>query len=99
MSHASHVSPGSLTDLWMSREFPDPTIYPETIAYRDQSGRAEMPRMVKIQGGQRSRVLVVAGLKWTGERTGDPMDEADRQRIISRIRSVYDEWGYPYELR
>jgi hypothetical protein len=26
------------------------------------------------------------------------MAEPDRVRIIERIRSVYDEWGYGYEL-
>lgn len=83
----------------MSPEFPDPTIYPETITYRDESGTAEMPRVIEVQGVQRSRVLLVAGLQWAGDRQGDPMDEPDRQRIVSRIRAVYDEWGYPYDLR
>jgi hypothetical protein len=26
------------------------------------------------------------------------MTDGDRDRIIARVRSVYDEWGYHYEV-
>lgn len=98
LPHAEHSDGWSLTDLRMSPEFPDPASFPPTVVYRDAEGVAELPRRVEIRGDRRIRVLVPRQLRWRGDRDGQPIAESDRARIVERIRSVYDEWGYPYEL-
>lgn len=98
LPHAAHSDGWSLTDLWMSPEFPDPASFPPTVVYSDAEGVAELPRRVEVRGDRRLEVLVPQQLRWRGDRDGQPMAEPDRVRIVERIRSVYDEWGYRYEL-
>lgn len=98
LPHVEHSDGWSLTDLFMSPEFPDPDDYPPTVRYQDSTGDAELPRAVPMIAGERRRVLRPNGLSWAGEREVEPMADADRARIIDRIRSAYDEWGYRYEL-
>jgi len=98
LPHAAHSEGWSLTDLWMSPDFPDPASFPPTVVYHDADGVAELPRRVEVRGDRRLRVLVPRQLRWSGNREGEPMTEPDRARIVERIRSVYDEWGYRYEL-
>lgn len=110
LPRASHSDGWSLEDLWQSPEFPDPEVYPSTIAYADPEGSAELTRSIKIVDEVRHerfhdvpvkvrrKVLHPATLHWTGDRTGEPMTDIDRARITERIRSVYDEWGYAYEV-
>jgi hypothetical protein len=68
------------------------------VVYRDGSGEAELPRRIETDAKRQWRVLKPGGLRWIGARAGEPMGDGDRARIIGRIRSVYDEWGYPYAL-
>jgi len=48
--------------------------------------------------GERRRVLHPGRLSWIGDRDGEPMSDLDRTRIVNRIRSAYDEWGYRYDV-
>jgi len=110
LPRASHSDGWSLTDLYLSPEFPDPEVYPPTIAYAGPEGSAELTRTFTIVDEVRHerfhdvpvkvwrRVLHPGSLHWTGDRTGEPMTDADRARITERVRSVYDEWGYTYEV-
>jgi hypothetical protein len=98
LPHAAHSDGWSLSDVWMSPEFPDPTSFPPMVVYRDASCVAELPRRIEVRGDRRLRVLVPRQLRWCGDRDGQPMAEPDRARIVERIRSVYDEWGYRYVL-
>ncbi|MBA3878059.1 MAG: hypothetical protein C0498_14280, partial [Anaerolinea sp.] len=110
LPHASHSDGWSLTDFYLSPEFPDPEVYPPTIAYAGPEGSAELTRTFKIVDEVRHErfhdvpvkirrtVLHPGTLHWTGDRTDEPMTDADRARIIERIRSVYDEWGHAYEV-
>jgi len=110
LPHAAHSDGWSLTDLYLSPEFPDPEVYPPTIAYAGPEGSAELTRSIRLVDEVRHerfhdvpvtvrrRVLHPGTLHWTGGRTGEPMTDADRARITERVRSVYDEWGYAYEV-
>jgi hypothetical protein len=88
----------SIVDHWMTPEYEDPGVFPPTIQYRDFDGEAEMIREIEISGGFRQRVLKPATLRWIGRRSGEPMTKADRARIFSRIRSVYDHLGRRYRV-
>jgi hypothetical protein len=96
--HVEHSDGWSLTDLFLSPEFPDAADYPPTVRYRDATGEAELPRDIPTIDGERRRVLHPGELHWVGEREGEPMSDDDRARIIDRIRSAYDEWGHRYDL-
>lgn len=98
LPRVEHSDGWSLTDLFMSPEYPDPDDYPPTVRYRDATGEADLPRQVPTIEGERRRVLDPSGLRWVGDREDEPMGEPDRTRIMDRIRSAYDEWGYRYEL-
>lgn len=95
---AVHSAGWSVTDLWMSPAYPDPDTYPPAIIYADAAGVAELPRRIEVRGDRRFRVLVPGRLQWIGDRTGESMTDGDRDRILERVRSVYDEWGYRYEI-
>ena len=98
LPRVEHSDGWSLTDLFLSPEFPDAADFPPVVRYRDAAGEAELPREIPTIDGERRRVLHPGALQWVGEREGEPMSEDDRIRIMVRIRSAYDEWGYPYEL-
>lgn len=98
LPHVEHSDGWSLTDLFMSPEFPDPDDFPPTVRYRDATGEADLPREVPTIDGERRRVLHPGRLRWIGDRDGEPMSDLDRTRIVSRIRSAYDEWGYRYDV-
>ena len=98
LPQVEHSDGWSLTDQFMSPEFPDPDDYPPTVRYRDATGEADLPRQVPTIGGERRRVLHPGGLRWVGQREGEAMSDAERSRIMHRIRSAYDEWGYRYDL-
>jgi hypothetical protein len=98
LPHAEHSEGWSLTDAWMSPEYPDPDSYPPAIVYSDAAGAAELPRRIEVRGDRRLRVLDSRRLEWIGARSAEAMTDGDRDRIIARVRSVYDEWGYHYEV-
>jgi hypothetical protein len=98
LPHVEHSDGWSLTDLFMSPEYPDPDTYPPFVRYRDATGEAELPRQVPTIDGERRRLLDPTGLRWIGDREGEPMNDDDRARLMARIRSAYDEWGYRYNL-
>jgi hypothetical protein len=98
LPNAVHSEGWSVADLWMSPDRPDPDSYPPTIVYEDTAGVAELPRRIEVRGDRRFRVLVPGRLRWIGDRTGESMTDSDRERILERVRSVYDEWGYRYEV-
>lgn len=93
------------------RRFPDPTDFPPTVVYSGPEGTAEIDRTIEVVDEVRHErfrdvaelihysVLISESLRWTGDRTGEPMTEVDQHRIIDRIRSAYDEGGYRHVLR
>jgi hypothetical protein len=98
LPRVEHSDGWSMTDLFMSPEFPDANDYPPAVRYRDATGEADLPREIQTIAGERHRVLHPGALRWVGEREGEPMSDDDRTRIMERIRSAYDEWGNQYEL-
>jgi hypothetical protein len=98
LPRVEHSDGWSLIDLFLSPEFPEAHHYPPTVRYRDATGEADLPREIPTIDGERRRVLHPAALHWVGEREGQPMSDDDRTRIMERIRSAYDEWGYSHEL-
>jgi hypothetical protein len=111
LPRVEHSEGWTVTDLYLSPEHPDPDAFPPTITYAGPEGTAELRRDFElveevrherfrtVSEKARQRVLRRATLRWTGTRAREPMSVADRERILERIRSVYDEWGYPYEVR
>jgi len=113
LPRAEHSDGWSLTDLCMSRAFPDPDDYPPTITYQGLEGEAEMTRgfelldstrremgrLLEVREKVRRQVLLADSLNWTGERAGQPMTDEDRARILDRVLSVYDTWGHAYVVR
>lgn len=93
-----HSDGWSLVDLFLSPDFPDASIYPPTIIYRDAEGEAEMIRRIEVADDVRQRVFVPDSLRWIGDRSGEAMTETDRASILGRIRSIYDYRGTPYRL-
>jgi hypothetical protein len=98
LPHVEHSEGWSLTDLFLSPEFPEAADFPPVVRYRDAAGEAELSREIPTIDGERRRVLHPGALRWVGERVGEPMSEDDRIRIMVRVRSAYDEWGYRYDL-
>lgn len=112
LPRAAHSDGWNVTDVHQSPEYPDPDRFPQTtVEYAGPEGTAEVRRTIEVRDEVRHErfrdvvegihytVLAANTLQWTGERSGEPMSEADRERILNRIRSVYDEWGYPYDIR
>lgn len=113
LPRAEHSEGWSLTDLYMSRAFPDPDDYPPTVTYQGLEGEAEMTRgfelvdstrremggLLEVREKVRRRTLLADSLHWTGERAGQPMTDEDRARILDCIRFVYDKWGHAYVVR
>ncbi len=99
LPHAEHSDGWSVADLFLSPEYPDADEYPPTIEYSDVCGVIEIPRQIEREGETRRCVLHLSGMRRIGERSGDPIDDEERGRIVERVRIVYDRWGLPYEIR
>jgi hypothetical protein len=98
LPYAEHSDGWSLEDLWLSRAYPDAAEFPPTIVYRDATGTAEMPRSIEIADGVRRRVIDGNAIHWIGDRTGEPVDGRDRDRILARVHLAYDRWGEAYRM-
>jgi len=95
---AEHSDGWSVEDLWLSPAYPDAAEFPPTIVYTDATGTAEMPRSIEVAEGVRRRVVDGGAIRWIGDRAGEPVDDCDRDRILSRVRLTYDRWGEGYRL-
>lgn len=78
---------------------------PEAARYRGPEGEAELDVAPAVYGGQvavRRGVPVVSvwsgSLRWVGARQGEPMAEAERDRILAAVREHYRSSGTPFEL-
>ena len=98
LPHAQHSDGWSLEDLWLSPEYPDAAEFPPTIVYRDATGAAEIPRSIEVADGVRRLVVDGGAIRWIGDRAGEPVSDADTDRILARVRSAYDRWGEGYRL-
>ena len=92
---AQHSDGWAVEDLWLSPAYPLADDYPPNIRYTDETGEAEVPRSIEVAGGIRRRVIDRTGVAWVETRAGDEVSDGDRQRILDRVRSVYDRWGEP----
>jgi hypothetical protein len=112
LPRAEHSDGWSLTDLYMSPEFPDPNDYPPMVTYQGPEGQAELTRefelvdatrpaarSIRVPEKVRRRVLLPDSLRWTGARSGQPMTDEDRSRIVERVGLVYDTWGHAWVVR
>ncbi len=111
LPRAEHSDGWCVTDLRLSPEYPDADHFPPTVEYSGPEGTAEIDRSIEVVEEvrherfrdvvDRIRMIVLSAetLRWTGTRAGEAMTDADRHRIMDRIRSVYERWGYRYEIR
>ena len=99
LPRAEHSDGWSLEDLWLSAEYPDAAEFPPTIVYKDASGTAEIPRSIEVADGIRRRVVDGEAIRWIGDRTGEPVDDHDKDRILALVRLAYDRWGEAYHLK
>lgn len=95
---AEHSDGWSLEDRWLSPAYPDAAEFPPTIVYTDSTGTAEMPRSIEVVDGVRRRVIDGNAIRWTGERADEPVDDRDKDRILSRVCLAYNRWGEGYRL-
>lgn len=95
---AEHSEGWSLEDQWLSPEYPDASVFPPMIVYRDATGAAEIPRSIEVVDEVRQRVIDGSATRWIDDRAGEPVSDGDRDRILTRVRSAYDRWGEAYRL-
>jgi hypothetical protein len=78
----------------------------ETSRYIGPSGQADFLATLAMRGGEiirRAGRMVeevdVSTIRWTGDRAGEAMAEADRDRIVDTVRRRNRAEGTPYQLR